>query len=615
MRQIILLVLALSVFSSIGAAQYGFTATNNLPVANSVNDQAVPKLAARSDGGTWIAWFDRAGANYDVRLQRLDANGYELFPHNGMLVSGNPQSSSLVDWDLINDSAGNAVLTFTDTRAGGDLDVYAYRVSPTGTMLWGINGVVLSSDAHFEANPVVAEMTDGSFVFAWSRSPTVGVARLAVQKLDPAGLPQFGAVALEIFGGATDDPGFVGIVAALSGSYILSWIRDITPFTAPRHLWVQRYDTNGTAMWGIAPVQVYNAAALPIAYKPETLSDGIGGCWIAWHVSVGAFYQSRIQHLDANGVEVFAHNGVEISLEPNRSDFNPSVVPLAATGDVLVFYNKRDSAQAQWGIGGQRITSGGALAWGQNGIEFVPYDGILEEVPRAVATSNGAMCFVEQASGVNATSLVGFRVDANGLPLWTPTVQFACSTPSPKDKLRVGRGQNDSALLCWNDARTDINDVYAQNVRANGGLGAAPSAVTPYGCGINIPGSLTLTSGTPSIGTNFSVGLHDPTSSMAIGSMSLLVVSALPLPGFPCGAALPNYGMVAGSTGELLVDLNVTILPILTGPTWVGAPVPFAFALPNFTSIIGFDVFMQGALVDGVGRVGLSNGVVVHIGP
>ena len=34
------------------------------------------------------------------------------------------------------DWADHAVLVFTDTRAAGDLDVQAYKISPTGEFLW-----------------------------------------------------------------------------------------------------------------------------------------------------------------------------------------------------------------------------------------------------------------------------------------------------------------------------------------------------------------------------------------------------------------------------------------------------------------------------------------------
>src|SRR5436190_17934748 len=188
----LLALFACVVCTAAASAQWSSNPAVNLPIADLAGDQQVPKVSARADGGCWIAWFDHRGSNYDVYLQRLDRNGYEVFPHNGLLVSNNAQSSSLVDWDLITDSGGNAVLAFTDVRVGGDLDVYAYRIDPVGTFLCGPNGVALSNDGNFEANPVVAEMADGSFVFAWSRSVTGSVGRLVVQKLDVNGAPQFG---------------------------------------------------------------------------------------------------------------------------------------------------------------------------------------------------------------------------------------------------------------------------------------------------------------------------------------------------------------------------------------------------------------------------------------
>src|SRR5262245_7133470 len=82
-------------------AQWPATPAVNLPVSNATGEQQVPKLAATLDGGAWIAWFDNQSGNYGVSIQRLDAWGYEAFPHNGLVVSALPQNTSLVDWDLI----------------------------------------------------------------------------------------------------------------------------------------------------------------------------------------------------------------------------------------------------------------------------------------------------------------------------------------------------------------------------------------------------------------------------------------------------------------------------------------------------------------------------------
>jgi hypothetical protein len=131
------------------------TGVNTL-VCDTTGEQSVIKLALCPDGTTYHAWFDNRGGGYAVYVQRLDVNGNRMFPTAAVLVSNNPQNSSLVDWDMIADNSNNAIITFTDIRAAGQINPYAYLVSPAGTMLWGANGITLSDSINsFQPNPKV----------------------------------------------------------------------------------------------------------------------------------------------------------------------------------------------------------------------------------------------------------------------------------------------------------------------------------------------------------------------------------------------------------------------------------------------------------------------------
>ena len=143
------------------------TGVNTL-VCDTIGEQSVTKLALCPDGTTYYSWFDNRGGSYAVYLQRLDANGVRMFPAAAVLVSGNPQNSSLVDWDMIADNNNNAIITFTDIRNGGSINPFAYMVSPAGTMMWGANGVTLSDSVNaFQPNPRVVQTSDGNYVFIW----------------------------------------------------------------------------------------------------------------------------------------------------------------------------------------------------------------------------------------------------------------------------------------------------------------------------------------------------------------------------------------------------------------------------------------------------------------
>jgi hypothetical protein len=75
-------------------AQWSSDPAANLVLADRSNEQVQPKLVATADGGFYVSWFDNADGGYDVRLQRLDANGVEQWPHNGVLVADRSFSST-----------------------------------------------------------------------------------------------------------------------------------------------------------------------------------------------------------------------------------------------------------------------------------------------------------------------------------------------------------------------------------------------------------------------------------------------------------------------------------------------------------------------------------------
>jgi hypothetical protein len=103
--------------TSLSAAQWSSDPTQNLAVADAQSDQNLAKLAATADGGTWVSWFDGIGSGWDVRVQRLEADGTERFVHDGLLVADR-NFSSTQDYGLDLDVNGDALLAFRDPRPG-----------------------------------------------------------------------------------------------------------------------------------------------------------------------------------------------------------------------------------------------------------------------------------------------------------------------------------------------------------------------------------------------------------------------------------------------------------------------------------------------------------------
>lgn len=486
-------------------AQWSSNPATNLAIADVNGDQAVPRIAASGDGSTWMAWFDNRSGSYAVYVQHVNALGVETFPHLGLLVSANPQSTSLIGWDMISDGAGGCVLAFTDTRAGGDLDVYAYRIDVAGNFLWGANGVTLSNNADGDGNPSCARTSDGSFVVAWTRGPTTGPGAVHMQKLDPAGTPQFAGDGLQHVAPASERPLFVTVVDGGNGGWIVSYMRDTATFQSPRHLLTQKYDAAGVAQWnGGTPLAVYDFNSLSIAPPPLLVSDGAGGAVHAWHRSVGSDFEVRVQRIDASGAELWAHDGLSASTD-TTIELDPAIAYLPESGDTIVIFDKRNSGQSMWSLSAQRISAAGTRLWTDPGLDLMPLDATVKSIIRAVPYGDGALafCFWQPNTVPQDQQVLAFRLNGAGASTWTPSPLPASTAPSTKLRVAACVDGSGIARLMWGDNRNGTQDIYAQNIDCDGTLGngspfgtsvycvAAPNSVGP-GAHIGSTGSTVI---------------------------------------------------------------------------------------------------------------------------
>ncbi len=475
------LCLILVLFPAAASAEWSSDPNENLVIVDRSSEQVVPKVDATPDGGCYVAWFDLASGNYDVYLQRLDVLGNEAWAPGGILVSGHPQNSWLVDWDLIADSVGNAVLVFSDIRDGGDWDVHAYKVAPDGQQLWGEDGITLSANADFEPSPRVVEASDGDLVFVWARMPDVGDGAIMMQRLSPAGAPELPAGGLAVVSEPGEDPGFCDLVATGDGGVIVCWLRDTSTYYSPRHLQAEKFDAAGASAWG-AHVDVYDTVSLPLGYYPEIQPDDAGGAILLWHASVGNLYNSFVQRLDTAGSELFPHGGVSVSTTPGMHHISPTLAFDAPTQSCFVFWDERNDAQSQWGIFGQRIDAAGNRAWGSGGRQYLPTDTLYQWALRALPSEDGAMLFwMDQQAGYGSDRVWGFRVDSAGDYLWPGGIIAVSNLPSGKSRLPVTVNGAGMAILVWEDDRLGTVDIFGQNVNADGSLGEAGTGVIDFG--------------------------------------------------------------------------------------------------------------------------------------
>jgi FlgD Ig-like domain len=455
----------------------------NLAICDQPYDQVLPLMANMSDGGCYIGWFGSAGGNYNVYLQRLDPNGNKLWADEGLLVSDQPQSSSLTAWDLICDSGDNCILTFCDTRAGADLDIYGYKIDGDGHSVWGPDGITLSANSDYEPGPCVAEAPDGNLVFVWGRFLS-GTGHIMMQSVTPEGTPLLsdGGVGV-VIPLIMETPGFPDVVPGAAGTVIVSWVQDMSSLYSTRHLFAQSFTTLGLPAWP-EPVTVFEGASLPLGYHPQLQSDGVGGAVFIYHYTGSSIYTSAVQHLDASGAELFPHNGTTVSTLGTMHHISPTLSYSEVSGEMFAFWDERNSSQSAWGVFGQRFSATGDRLWGNTGRELQPTNSTYKLALRSVPYDDGAMVFyVDEPGGYNQQRVVGMRVDSQGNHLW-PTVPLGVSTYlSGKSRLPVTINGSGMVTLAWEDDRNGSEDIYGQNIFPDGSMGVDWAAVndeTPF---------------------------------------------------------------------------------------------------------------------------------------
>ncbi len=464
------------------AAQWSSDPQVNLPIADRISEQVIPIPVPTADGGCYVGWFDKASGNYDVYLQRLDAQGVEQWPHNGLLISNHPQASALYGWDLAVDGDDNALLVFPDVRAGGDLDLQVYKISPDGDFLWGADGVTLSSAAGDEIAPAVTVAAGGDVVVAYTWLPLSGDGAIFMQRLSPGGQEQYAHGGLHAAGDPGESPAFPDLVPSSDGDVILSWVRDISSYFSPRYIRAMRFDAVGAAVWP-ATVAIYDQGPVPLGFRPQIQSDGAGGVLSTWNADEGGLHMARVQRVLADGSEQFPHNGVLVSANTSQHHIAPALAYHPTSGESFVFWDERNYNQTRWGIFGQRLSAAGDRLWGDGGIAFLPVTTVYKTMPRSLPCAGGAMGFwIEEPGGPGTGDVIrAMRVDDQGAQVWSEPIVTLASYPSGKGRLSVIRGAAEMGIVTWEDDRQDFADTYGQNVNADGTLGADPTGVAPTG--------------------------------------------------------------------------------------------------------------------------------------
>jgi len=462
--------LIIAAITSSALAQWPSDPSVNLPLGDGAGSQVVPHMAINADNSCYTGWYNTQSGNYDVSLQLVSSDGTEIWPHGGIIVSAHPQDSWVMDWALIADSSGNAIVAFADIR-GGNSNIHAYKIAPDGTFLWGADGIDITYNNDGKGPPSLVETNDGDIIVAWYADPALGSPGIRVQRLDPDGTLHFGPNGTPVTEGSDSMPSGQTMVPSGDDGFIMAYV-PIYSFMANRQIKAQRFNATAQPVW-TNYLMIMDDATVPMGNYFEMMSDGSGGAFFSWSVTIGTGFTVRAQHVDGDGIESYVHNGRIVSTEPSFTQISPSMAHDAATGELTVLYIQMSGNQSEKGVFGQRLAPIGDLLWGAHGREILPVNTSNEGFVRALDTGDGVigLCFQAPQNSYGQDEVIGFKLDTHGQLVWDPTATGVSTLASSKDDLMAVIGADGSVRAIWADERSGAYDIYGQNINGDGSLG------------------------------------------------------------------------------------------------------------------------------------------------
>jgi hypothetical protein len=505
-------------------AQWTSDPSTNTPVAIGGIDnrvvQAKPRLAALGDGTNYITWWqsEDAPVYWSLRMNRLSRAGTKMWM-NDLVVSDKPATSAQgvqlvnsVDYDLKADSFGAVALTFTDFRAMSNRNVVAYRVSATGDMLWGADGAGLTSDGNFKRDPRIVETSAGSFAIAWfsqGNFTSSNPPSLRLQVLSAAGVPVLvdGGIAIASAATTSRPPDRFELVASDNGSVIAAWIKEFSSSSsASRWVVAQKFapdasNTTYEAKWNsgepviVCDQQIPFSAAYPrVAMRPTP----DGGCVLAWHDQRAGAGTSNVfaQRLSSTGAALWSPNGVSaLAASPGTGVLRQDAAVLfdGASESTWLAWRELDNNMGLRAIAAQRFDSTGQRVLGDSGTLLTPFTTAAKPTFRIQPSSSGLIAaWFEEAMPGPGQVVHATRVGGTGAATWTPPTRALASTMSVKnfarhpldttapanialDGFSLTVSYPTGAVVAFQDARADADDVFVQQLSSCGSLGA-PSA-------------------------------------------------------------------------------------------------------------------------------------------
>ncbi len=221
--------------------------TDGIPVFPSESLQSDPILIADGMDGFYVVWWDVIGYDaWHIMAYRLSFDGKPLWdtPH---LVS--PQEGIQGEPRVITDGDGGIIVLWQVYENFINDELYAQRIAPDGSKLWGENGIALCTAPGIQKHASVVSDGSGGFLAVWRDERDV-YADLYMQRIraDGTAVWEKNGTPLCTAGGHQDKP---FIVRTAENRFFIAWLdyREDFGEESSDAIYGQQIDIDGNTLW------------------------------------------------------------------------------------------------------------------------------------------------------------------------------------------------------------------------------------------------------------------------------------------------------------------------------------------------------------------------------
>ena len=460
------IILSLLLFITVIPAQWSTDPASPQSLGSGIQAQ----LAATSDGGVYVAWLSD-GDNYQVYLQRLNSSGEPQWDYNGMVVSNNDNATWIAVYhlNLAVDSEDNAIITTVDQRTGDAWEVYAYKIAPDGSMLWGVDGVALTTSSVSNMSPRLMVLPDNSVVVTWTHNNNSAL----FQRISSTGALLWGTGIL-----IEDDDAIAVLspkpIVTVEGDVLIQWIRQSGdyPWAPDSELYLQKYDLDGNPQW-LNPIVVVGPVQFPMGnWLQQSVADAEDGSFSGWTEMSGNVQNSGVQHITGFGALSWT-GGVDLSTNSSNFRISPQLTVAEDSQELMAVWGEANGVQTQHGIYAQRIDNSGNRLWGSNGTAVVPLNSNYVYLDLSIAGFGEELitAYIQQLDYTN-NDIYAARLDADGNYVWTDEAVMVTNSGNPKSDMMIAKGSG-CLFIAW----TEGGSIYTHCLLEDGTLGAPINAL------------------------------------------------------------------------------------------------------------------------------------------